>query len=515
MAPSASDFPAGDLPTLALLLERGPVAACLKDAENQFRYVYLTPEWARTLGRDVGECLGKNDFELSPAPIAGQLRQIDQQALSGSRYAGIIVNTGETGERMLYAVALPVETQAGRRYLACCSVEIGMQALADREAAALQHYERGAGLAAERLLAKFESKHARLRRLVESGIVGIFVGAGDTIVEANRAFLDLLGFTADDVAEGRLKFSDISPPEYAETDRLTHREMAERGVSTPKEKEYIARDGRRVPIYGAGALLDAESMTWIGFVIDRSEQKRLEERLLRSQLWESLGYLASGLAHDFNNLLVVILGNTALSLNDPNLSPETAARLRDVMSAGQKGSQLVEQLLNYAGRGRFVHAPVDLAAVVRASAAALRVPPNIAVRLNLGHGLPEVEGDRRLLRTLVDNLLSNAVEAVGGEGEVVVTLGLEEVARERRLIAGQDLAPGRYVRLSVEDTGPGIPPDLHARIFEPFFTTRFLGRGLGLPAALGIARRHGGAITVGKCPTAGGTIFEVFLPAKS
>ena len=270
-----------------------------------------------------------------------------------------------------------------------------------------------------------------------------------------------------------------------------------------------------MPVYAAGAVLEVEPLCWIGFVIDRTEQKHLEERLRRSHLWESLGFLASGLAHDFNNLLVVILGNTALASNDPDLSPETASRLRDVMAAAQKGSQLVEQLLNYSGRGRFVHAPLDLSALVRASATALRTPANVALRHDLRLGLPRTEGDRQLLRSLVDNLLSNAVEALGGEGgEIRLSTGVEEVERERQLVSGQDLAPGRYVCLTVEDSGPGIPPDLQDRIFEPFFTTRFLGRGLGLAAALGIARRHGGAITVESSP-GGGTTFQVFLPAKS
>ena len=266
-------------------------------------------------------------------------------------------------------------------------------------------------------------------------------------MEANQAFLDMIGYTQDDVNEHRIHFSGISPPEFAELDRQTHAEMASTGASTPKEKEYIRKDGTRVPVYGAGAVLEVEPLCWIGFVIDRTEQKHLEERLRRSHLWESLGFLASGLAHDFNNLLVVILGNTALASNDPDLSPETASRLRDVMAASQKGSQLVEQLLNYSGRGRFVHAPLDLSALVRASATALRTPANVALRHNLRHGLPRTEGDRQLLRSLVDNLLSNAVEALGGEGgEIRVSTGVEEVERERQLVAGQELAPGRYVR---------------------------------------------------------------------
>ena len=257
-APGESNFETKRSPALAALLEQGPLAACLKDAENQFRYVYVSPEWARVLGHDPAECLGKDDYELSPPPVAGQLRHIDEAALQGGRHEGILIDVRrENGERMWYSVAWPVEAEAGRHYVACCSVEIGPRALAEREAAALHEYARGAGLAAERALVEFERKRARLMRLVESGMVGIIVGAGDTIVDANQAFLDMLGYTQEDVAQERLHFSRISAPEYAEADRQTLAELAASGVSIPKEKEYIAKDGRRVSVYGAGALLDA------------------------------------------------------------------------------------------------------------------------------------------------------------------------------------------------------------------------------------------------------------------
>ena len=373
---------------MTTLLEHGPLAASLKDAGDHFRYVYVSPEWARALGRDPAECVGKTDYELAPAALAEELRRIDEMALQAHGRAGSVVGLGSgNGERIGYSVAWPVEPEPGRRYIACCLLEVGPQAPAGPEIAELLERERAARLDAERALALFERKHARVMRLIESGVMGIIVGENDTIVEANQAFLDMIGYTQEDVNEHRIHFSGISPPEFAELDRETHAEMASRGASTPKEKEYIRKDGTRVPVYAAGAVLEVEPMCWIGFVIDRTEQKRLEERLRRSHLWESLGFLSSGLAHDFNNLLVVILGNTALASNDPDLSPETASRLRDVMAASQKGSQLVEQLLNYSGRGRFVHAPLDLSVLVRASATALRAPANVALRHDLRPGI--------------------------------------------------------------------------------------------------------------------------------
>ena len=162
---------------MTTLLEHGPLAASLKDAGDHFRYVYVSPEWARALGRDPAECVGKTDYELAPAALAEELRRIDEMALQAHGRAGSVVGLGSgNGERIGYSVAWPVEPEPGRRYIACCLLEVGPQAPAGPEIAELLERERAARLEAERALALFERKHARVMRLIESGVLGIIVG---------------------------------------------------------------------------------------------------------------------------------------------------------------------------------------------------------------------------------------------------------------------------------------------------------------------------------------------------
>ena len=221
--------------------------------------------------------------------------------------------------------------------------------------------------------------------------------------------------------------------------------------------------------------------------------------------------MAGGLAHDFNNLLAVVVGNAALAAEHPGLPPDLAPRLRDVMTAAERGTELVSQLLAYSGRGRFVHATeIDPAELVSAACASASLPENVTLNLDLTGDLPKVSGDPHLLLSLISNLVLNAVEAIGdAPGVVRISARLEHLAERRRLASTQELEPGNYLCLYIQDTGPGIPEHLVPRIFEPFFSTRFLGRGMGLSAALGIARRHGGAIHVESKPGRG-TVFQVF-----
>ncbi len=250
---------------------------------------------------------------------------------------------------------------------------------------------------------------------------------------------------------------------------------------------------------------------------DVTEFKRGEERLRQVAKLESLGVLAGGIAHDFNNILVGIVGTAGL-LED-YFPPGAAGReLVDMLRvAGDRASQLTNQMLAYSGRGRFVVRALDLSSEVEEIATLVRssVSKNVALRLSLTRGLPKVEADAAQVQQLVMNLLINAAEAVGEAGGSVAA-----ATSARTVIAGsgpanvlgEPLPPGAYVVLSVSDTGHGMDEATRARIFDPFFTTKFTGRGLGLAATLGIVKGHGGAIEVESALGQGAT-FRVYFPA--
>ena len=252
----------------------------------------------------------------------------------------------------------------------------------------------------------------------------------------------------------------------------------------------------------------------LGAILGR---KRTEENLLQSAKLESIGVLAGGIAHDFNNILTGILGNTSLVLE--SLSPSDPHRelLKSVLAASERAADLTRQMLAFAGKGQFVLEPVDVSRVIQEIAELLQasLPKPVRLSLQLRHDLPEVEADRRQIQQLVFNLVMNAGEAIGDNpGLVSVETGAHDIRQETPPEPPfGSLMPGRYVYAAVADTGTGMDDATRTRIFEPFFTTKFTGRGLGLPAAMGIARSHRGAIHVRSEPGRGSR-FEVLLPAK-
>jgi PAS domain S-box-containing protein len=251
----------------------------------------------------------------------------------------------------------------------------------------------------------------------------------------------------------------------------------------------------------------------------QAEEQRmaLDRKLQEAQRLESLGVLAGGMAHDFNNLLTTILGFASLAGMDLPADSPLDGPLQQIEQAARQAAELCQQMLAYAGKGRFVVGPVDLNALVRDSAALIHraVSRQAVLTFQLAADLPAVLADTGQMRQVVLNLLSNASEALGeGPGVIAVRTGALRAGREllAPLHLGAELPEGEYVELEVCDTGCGMGAGVQARIFEPFFSTKFTGRGLGLAAVLGIVRSHRGAIGVDSKPGEGST-FRVLLPA--
>ena len=258
---------------------------------------------------------------------------------------------------------------------------------------------------------------------------------------------------------------------------------------------------------------------------DISDRKKAEEERLRyerqiqeSQKLESLGLLAGGIAHDFNNLLAAIMGNLDLALL--TLPPGAPAR-DDILSAGistKRAAELVQQMLTYSGQGRFVVEALDVAALLQRSMQLIRssVPPAVDIQIKIPPAIPNIDADESQVRQVVMNLVANAVEALENRpGLITLAAG---VLDSHRLPAAPiwphtPLPDGSYVYIEVTDSGPGIPTERLGKIFEPFYTTKFTGRGLGLPAVLGIVRGHKGAIQVATTLGKGST-FRILFPAK-
>jgi PAS domain S-box-containing protein len=244
------------------------------------------------------------------------------------------------------------------------------------------------------------------------------------------------------------------------------------------------------------------------------EKKRLEARLAQAQKMEAIGTLAGGIAHDFNNILSAIIGYTELAMDDIPQPGKAQADLKEVLKAGERAKELVKQILAFSRMTETEYSPLALRTVVKESLMMLRsvIPSTIEIRQNLTvSGL--VMSDPTQINQIMINLCTNAVHAMDETGGVL-EVSLQEVSLDRT--AGSpdlDLASGPYMKLTVRDTGKGMPPEVKGRMFEPYFTTKELGRGtgLGLSVVHGIVKSHGGAITCTSIPREG-TTFEVYLP---
>ena len=372
----------------------------------------------------------------------------------------------------------------------------------------------------EEALRESETKLRTLVRHFPNGAVFLFDHDLRYLVADGRA-LELYGFTSAEV-EGKT-LHDVIAPEGVQ--RLEPFYRATLAGDTPPEFEY-EHQGRMIHLVGvpvrdgAGAVIAGMLITLdiTEYRQAEEERKRIERKLQDTQRLESLGLLAGGIAHDFNNLLAAILGHADVVRLDVPQGSETAESVDAIIAGVRRAAEMTNRLLAYAGKGHFVLRPVLLNDVLRELDDLMRVSmgQHAKVELDLAPDLPAIEADAAQLRQVALNLLVNASEAIdtGAQGTVTVSTRCEELddGRLAQLAPNGERAPGRYVRLSVKDTGCGMDAKTLARIFDPFFTTKFAGRGLGLAAVHGIVRGHRGMMEVESEPGRG-TTFHIWFPA--
>lgn len=266
--------------------------------------------------------------------------------------------------------------------------------------------------------------------------------------------------------------------------------------------------------------LNSVALNWEGrpatlsLVTDITQEKRLEEQFQAAQKMDAIGTLAGGLAHNFNNLLTGIQGYISLVLFDLKPGDPHYADLKAAEEQVKSGANLTHQLLGFARKGRYEVKPADLNSIVHQSAAMFeRTQKGIRVHRSFETNLWTAEVDKGQIEQSLLNLFINAWQAMPGGGDLY--LGTENVVLDLNYRKPFQVKPGRYVKISVRDTGKGIEKAIQQKIFDPFFTTKGMGRGngLGLASVYGIVKNHGGYITV-YSEVDHGAIFNLYFPAS-
>ncbi|NPU85936.1 MAG: PAS domain S-box protein [Syntrophaceae bacterium] len=354
-----------------------------------------------------------------------------------------------------------------------------------------------------------------------TGATMLIVEDDMTISLANKRFEGLTGYRREEV-EGNRKWTEFVEKEDLENMVARHRLRRTNSDDVEKSYEFRLRhrDGSVKHILLTVGLIPGTKQS-VASLIDITDQRnadeerrRLEERLQHADKMEAIGTLAGGIAHDFNNLLMGIQGYASLTLLDLDPSHPHYERLKRIEEQVQSGTDLTRQLLGFARGGRYEVKPTDMNEIVKKTSSMFgRTKKEIAVHRKYDRKLWSVEAERGQMEQIFMNLYVNAWQAMPGGGEIF--LATENVIVDEADAQLLSVIPGKYVKITITDTGTGMDAKTRERIFDPFFTTKAMGRGTGLGLAMvyGIVKGHGGMIHVESEPGLGST-FTILLPAS-
>ncbi|MFZ0610934.1 MAG: response regulator [Desulfobacterales bacterium] len=364
----------------------------------------------------------------------------------------------------------------------------------------------------EQALRESEEKY---RLLAENANDAIFIIQDDKVTFPNPKARQLS--REMNVAMDRQPFFDFIHPDDKNTVlQWYERRLNDKDVPSTCTFKLIDRSGKEHWVELNAVLINWEKkIAALNFLKDITAQKSLEIQFRQSQRMESIGTLAGGIAHDFNNLLMGIQGNASVMLLDIDRDHPLHENLTGIQRCVRSGANLTRQLLGFARGGKYVVKPTQMNAVIDRTAhlfARSRKEINIHRRYNKNISLVNVDVGQ--IEQVLLNLYVNAWQAMPSGGDLY--LETDNVRLDRAFVETKPFAvtPGRYVKISVADTGIGMDRKIQQRIFEPFFTTKEVGQGtgLGLASAYGIVKNHGGIITC-YSEVGNGSTFNIYLPA--
>ena len=329
----------------------------------------------------------------------------------------------------------------------------------------------------------------------------------------NPEFINIFGWTPEDLKGRRIPFV---PDDQKEITTQKIKELYGYQKPVRFETTRLTKDGQLLEIFISAAIITDSGREPSGMVVnltDITEKKRLEIRLQGAQRMEAIGTLAGGIAHDFNNLMMGIQGNASLLLFNKDAAHPDYEQLRNIEKYVLQGADLTKQLLGFARGGKYEVEVMNLNALIkRENCMFTRTKKEIVIHEQYEKELWPVKVSKGQIEQVLLNLYVNAWQAMPGGGDLYVQTN--NIFLDQHVIRPFQIVPGKYVKISITDTGIGMDETTLQRIFEPFFTTKEMGRGigLGLASVYGIIKNHGGFIDV-HSEKGEGASFYIYLPA--
>jgi PAS domain S-box-containing protein len=446
------------------------------------------------------EALGRNSRELLATEFPLPLPEILTELIRTDRWQGELQHTHKDGRRLIVASQWVLHRRDNGEPASILQFDWDMTET-------------------RRARAMIEEREARLSSILETAPDAVITIDERGIIQSFSPSAEkLFGYAAGEVIGCNVKML-MPEPHRAKHDGYIARYVrtGERHIiGIGRQVEAQRKDGTIFPMQLAvGHVRMGDTHIFSGFIHDLSARVKMEEELRRAQKMEAIGQLTGGIAHDFNNLLTVISGN--LEMLDRRMEDaEDREILKDAREASQLGAELAKRLLAFGRRQPLQPRLIDLNALVGGMIDLLRrsLGETIAIDTRLAKGLPMIMVDPGQVESALLNLSVNARDAMPKGGRLVIETGSVDLD-ESYAASYADVAPGRYVSLTVTDTGTGMPPQVRQRAFEPFYTTKGpgAGSGLGLSMVYGFVKQSGGHVQLYSEPGLGTTV-RLYLPAQ-
>ena len=462
---------------------------CIADMDGHFRR--LNPEWEQTLGYPVAELEGTSLLNLvHPDDV-----QSTRESLAQLADAEVVLNF----------VNRYRHKDGAYRWVEWRSYPVGEMIYA----AARDISER------RRAEEELRESEAKLQGIIRAAPIGIGIVVERVFTTVNQQLCRMLGYSEAELLGQRSRIIYPSVEEFRAVSNTLSAQIRKSGRGTV-QTVWERKDGHIIDVILSSSPLDIED--WFHGIMftamDITVQKRLETQVQQAQKLDAIGTLAGGIAHDFNNLLMAIQGNTSLMLMQTDPDDPRYGRMKAIEDQVMTGAALTKRILGFARGSKYELKAVDMNEVVEQSLTLFgRTKKELAIHEKRELGLWAVEADRSQMEQVVMNLLINAWQAMPGGGHLYLETANLVVTVKDKVHPG--LRSGRYVTVTVTDTGMGMDEQIQKRIFEPFFTTKEMGRGTGLGLAMvyGIIKDHKGHIDVSSQKGAG-TTFTICLPAS-